>query len=317
MNAIVGKVAVKQDLIVSAYKPNDGFEERFYLEADSEEGVWDFVRTHLKYLPVTKKQGFDFVSIPGRAPRILYDQIIAYYVRKGYHVPIDGKKFQIGLSQRFLERDDMYFLPDQVAEYDRKKILDGKPIQQSLFVSDESSAIEWLRNLLRYKPQSFQDINPQFMKQIGGWSKNEVGLELSILLEQHFLLFNGNEDVPSQIHSYLSTNWPELRKLQKNDQGLIAKAKDRWYVPDPNKTGDLEKLREKALFKEFEEYKQTKKKFKIFRLEAVRAGFKKAWQDKDYAVIVTVAEKIPNKILEEDPKLLMWYDQSVTRIGGE
>ena len=86
----------------------------------------------------------------------------------------------------------MYFLPEQVAEYDRKKMIGGgRPLQQSLFISDEASAIEWLRSqLLRDKPQSFQDINPQFMKEIGGWSKNEVGLELSTLLEQNFLCYD-------------------------------------------------------------------------------------------------------------------------------
>lgn len=30
-----------------------------------------------------------------------------------------------------------------------------------------------------------------------------------------------------------------------------------------------------------------------------------------------VEYKIPNNVLEEDPKLLMWYDQAVTRMGGE
>ena len=194
----------------------------------------------------------------------------------------------------------------------------GRPLQQSLFVSDEASAIEWLRNLLRDKPQSFQDINPQFMKEISnGWSKNEVGLELSILLEQNFLKYDGNGAVPEQIHSYLSTNWKDMRNLPKSDPALMAKANGRWYVPDPNKIGDLEKLREKALLKEFEEYMQAKKKLKVFRLEAVRAGFKKAWQERNYAPIITVADKIPNKVLEEDPKLLMWYDQAVTRMGGE
>ena len=46
-------------------------------------------------------------------------------------------------------------------------------------------------------------------------------------------------------------------------------------------------------------------------------GFKKCWQDRDYATIVTVADKIPNNVLEEDPKLLMWYDQAVTRLGAD
>ena len=40
-------------------------------------------------------------------------------------------------------------------------------------------------------------------------------------------------------------------------------------------------------------------------------------KNRDYAVIVAVADKIPNNVLEEDPKLLMWYDQAVTRMGGE
>ena len=317
INANISRTAVKQDLVISAYKPNGGFEERFQKEAQTEEGVWDFVRTHLKYLPVTKRQGILLLMVPERDPRILFDQMIAFYVRKGYPVPISSQEFQIGLAQRFIERDGMYFLSDQVAEYDRKKMTSGVPQQLSMFVSDEASAIQWLRQLIKEKPQTFSDINPQFMQQLGGWSKNEAQLDLRELLNQNFLCYDGKGPVPEQIHAYLSTNWKELRNLPKDDPTLVAKARDRWYVPDPNKAGDLEKLREKALLKEFEEYKEVKKKLKVFRLEAVRAGFKKAWQERDYAVIVAVADKIPNNVLEEDPKLLMWYDQAVTRMGGE
>lgn len=315
--AVTTPTAVKQDLVISAYKPNGGFEERFQKEAQTEEGVWDFVRTHLKYLPVTKQQGTLLLFIPERDPRILFDQMVAYYVRKGYPVPISSQEFQIGLSQRFIERDGMYFLPDQVAEYDRKKMTSGELKQMAMFVSDEASAIQWLRQLIKEKPQTFSDINPQFMQQLGGWSKNEAQLDLRELLNQNFLCYDGKGPVPEQIHAYLSTNWKELRNLPKDDPTLVAKARDRWFVPDPNKAGDLEKLREKALLKEFEEYKEVKKKLKVFRLEAVRAGFKKAWQERDYAVIVAVADKIPNNVLEEDPKLLMWYDQAITRMGGK
>jgi len=205
-----------------------------------------------------------------------------------------------------------------VAEYDRKKMLTGGVNETiEMFVKDEESMIHWLRNVIKNKPQTFADLNPQFMQQLGGWSKNEAQLDLRELLNQNFLCYDGKEPVPEQIHAYLSTNWKELRNLPKDDPTLVAKARDRWYVPDPNKAGDLEKLREKALLKEFEEYKAAKKKLKVFRLEAVRAGFKKAWQERDYAVIVAVADTIPNNVLEEDPKLLMWYDQAVTRMGGE
>ena len=44
----VTSTAVKQDLVISAYKPNHGLEARFELEAGTEDGVWDFTRTHLR-----------------------------------------------------------------------------------------------------------------------------------------------------------------------------------------------------------------------------------------------------------------------------
>ena len=43
------------------------------------------------------------------------------------------------------------------------------------------------------------------------------------------------DEVPSQIHSYLSSNFKELRNLAKDNPLLRVRAKDRWYVPDPNK----------------------------------------------------------------------------------
>jgi len=212
----------------------------------------------------------------------------------------------------------MYFLPDQAAEYDKKRMTVREVLQLQLFVSDEASAIQWLKQQFTKKPQTFQDIHPQFMKEIGGWQKHEKPLELSELLKENFLSYDGKSDVPSQIHSYLSSNFKELRNLEKDDPALKTKAKDRWYVPDPNKAGDLEKLRERTLMREFEEYRESKRKrLKVFRLEAVRAGFKKAWQERDYATIIAVASKIPENILQEDPKLLMWYDQALTRTGEE
>ena len=316
LHAIIGPTAVKQDLVISAYKPTDGFEERFKNETQIERSVWDFVRTHLKFLPVTKRQGSLFQFINERDPRFLFDQIVAFYVRRGFPVPISSGDFRIGLAQRFSERDGMYFLPDQVAQYDRNKMVAGELAQMFIFVSDEASAIQWLRQLIKEKPQTFSDINPQFMQQLGSWSKNETHLDLRELLNQNFLCYDGKGRVPEQIHAYLSSNWKQLRNRAKDDPVLVTKARDRWYVPHPNKTSDLEKLREKTLIREFEEYKVVNKKLKVFRLEAVRAGFKRAWQERDYAVIVAVADNIPNNVLEEDPKLVMWYDQAVTRVGG-
>jgi hypothetical protein len=320
--------AVKQDLVISAYKPNGGLEERFKLEAGTEEGAWDFIRTHLKQLPVfvIKTEAASRLEagtttmeiIAERQNYLLFDRMVAFHVQRGVTVPLSAAEFYAGLAQRFPERDGMYFLPEQVAEYDKKRMTVREVLQLQLFVTDESSAIQWLKQQLVKKPQTFQEIHPQFLREIGGWQKYEKPLELSELLEQNFLRYDGKDEVPNQIHSYLSTNFKELRNLPKDDESLRAKGKDRWYVPDPNKAGDLEKLRERSLLKEFEDYRTSnQRRLKVFRLEAVRAGFKKAWQERNYATIITVARKVPENVLQEDPKLLMWYDQALTRSGED
>jgi DNA modification methylase len=317
INAYTTSTAVKQDLVISAYKPNGGFEERFINESD-EEGVWDFVRTHLGYLPVVKKEMNVLIKTPERDPRILFDQVVAYFVRNLRDVPLSSKEFQRGLQERFSERDGMVFLPEQVAEYDKERISSTQLKQLAIFVDDESSAIEWLRQLLNEKPQSYQDIHPKFMNELSGWKKAEVQLELSKLLEQNFLKYDGLGQLPPQIHSYLSTNFKEMRNLAKDDQQLIKKAKDRWFVPNPEREEDLQKVRDRDLLKQFSEYKEhAGRKLKTVRLEAVRCGFKKAWQERDYKTIIHVAEKIPQDLLQEDQKLLMWYDQAQTRASDE
>ena len=310
----VTSTAVKQDLVISAYKPNYGLEERFKLEAGTEDGVWDFVRTHMRQLPVFVSNNGRAEVIAERQSYLLFDRMVSFHVQRGVTVPLSAAEFYAGLEQRFPSREGMYFLPEQTAEYDKKRMTVKEVLQIELFVSDEATAIQWLRQQLTRKPQTFQDIHPQFLKQIGGWRKHEKLPELSEMLEQNFLCYDGKGEVPARIHSYLSTNFKELRNRPKDDPALRAKSRDRWYVPDPNKAGDLEKLREGALLREFKEYRESKqRRLKVFRLEAVRAGFKKAWQERDYNTIIAVASKIPEKILQEDPKLLMWYDQAVTR----
>ena len=316
----VTSIAIRQDLVISAYKPNHGLEERFKLEAGSEEGVWDFVRTHLSQLPVFVSKDGKAEVVAERQNYLLFDRMVAFHVQRGVTVPLSAAEFYAGVEQRFPFREGMYFLSEQIPEHDKKRMTVKEVLQLELFVVDEASAVQWLKQQLTRRPQTFQELHPQFLKEIAGWQKHERPLELSEMLEQNFLSYDGTGEVPSQIHSYLSTNFKELRKLAKDDAGLKAKGRDRWYVPDPNKAGDLEKLRDRSLLKEFEEYKQRTKKFKRgekFRMEAVRAGFKKAWQDRDYQTIIDIAQKIPENVLQEDPKLLMWYDQAVTRSGRE
>ena len=209
----------------------------------------------------------------------------------------------------------MVFLPDQVTEYDKRRMQVAVAPQMELFVTDERSAIDWLSDFLKRRPSTYEDIHPEFIAQLGaGWKKHETKPELASLLEANFIQYDGTYEVPSQIHSYLSTNHKDLRSLEKNSPALVAKAKDRWYVPDPNKAQDLEKKREKALLKEFETYKAfTGRKIKESRLEVLRAGFRAAWAAKDYKTIIGIANKLPEETLQEDEKLLTLYDLALTR----
>lgn len=317
--AVTTTTAVKQDLVISAYKPDGGLEERFSLSSGNEDSVWDFVRSHLKYLPTVKIREGNLEFVAERDPRIVFDRMVAWFVRHSFPVPMSSQEFQAGLSQRFVSRDGMIFLSEQVAAYDKKRAQSANAPQMELFVSDERSAIDWLTDFLKQRPSTYQELHPEFISQLGaGWKRHESKPELTALLEDNFIQFDGVGEVPSQIHSYLSTNHKDLRSLEKSDLQLVSKAKDRWYVPDPNKAQDLEKKRDKALMKEFEGYQSaTGRKLKEFRLEVLRAGFKASWAAKDYKAIIAIAQKIPEEALQEDEKLLLWYDQALTRSDSE
>jgi DNA modification methylase len=279
-NQVTTTSAVKQDLVISAYKPKESFKREFISNAGSEETAWSFVRQHLEKLPVVVIKNGKIELIAERQAFLLYDRMVAYHVVNGIPVPLDATDFYKGLDERFLKRDGMYFLADQVNEYDTARIVnDVEPIQFELFVTNEKSAIAWLYQQLE-TPRTYAELQPKFMQEIKAWDKFEVRPELSVLLEENFL---------------------------QDDKG-------RWYIPDITKAADVAKLREKKLLKEFEGYLATKGKLKLFRTEAIRVGFAKLWADKNYKLIVETAERLPEKVVQEDDKLLMYYDISLGRI---
>lgn len=317
--AVTTTTAVKQDLVISAYKPSNEMKSEIIENQSTDESAWIFVRNHLEQLPVHMGQKGSSELIVERTPRVLFDRMVSYHVQNGLNVPLSSAEFQSGIEQRFPMRDGMAFLETQVAEYDKKRIQAKEFVQLSLFVTDENSAIEWLRQQLLKKPQTRQDLHPNFMKEIQHIAKHEMLPELDVLLEQNFLMYDGEGEVPSQIHTYLSSDYKDLRGLSKKDSRLIDKARNRWYVPDPNKQADLEKLREKSLLREFNQYVEelsnSKKKLKQFRTEAIRIGFYKAWTEKNYQVIVDIGNRLPESILQEDEKLLRYYDNAQTKLG--
>ncbi|EOX3448205.1 DNA methyltransferase [Vibrio cholerae] len=60
--AVNSSTAVKQDLVISAYKPSESFSLNFK-NGNGVDGVWEFVSNHLKHLPVTKLEGNELVLI--------------------------------------------------------------------------------------------------------------------------------------------------------------------------------------------------------------------------------------------------------------
>jgi hypothetical protein len=131
-------------------------------------------------LPVVKIQNKEILPVDERQPRILFDHVIAYYVRKGIQIPIASSQvFQAGLKEKFDERDGMYFLHEQALEYDKKRMLTSGVKQSELFVINEESAIQWLKSILSDKPQAIQDIYPEYMQKLTGFDKKEEKLELS------------------------------------------------------------------------------------------------------------------------------------------
>jgi hypothetical protein len=302
--------SVNKDLVITAYRPSQDLENRFKLEAGTKDGVWNFVQEHLGRLPVLVKHDGKAVLIPERQKYLLYDRMLAFHVERGVTIPLDASEFYLGLEQKYPERDGMYFLANQVTEYDRKRLLLREFMQLELFVADEVTAIQWIKQQLNKKPQTFQELQPQFLQEIGGWLDYEESLELSVLLEENFLVYGGVGEVPSQIHSYLSTNFKELRGVAKSDRSLMSKAKDRWYAPDPRKEADLEQIRQRTLVREFRKCLESKGKLKHVRTEALRAGFKQCWQQKDYATIVQMAKRVPEAVIHEDPALLMYFDNA-------
>lgn len=172
----------------------------------------------------------------------------------------------------------MFFLAEQVGEYDKKHAEFSGGIQLSIMIASESDGIQWLRQELK-RPRTYQELHPIWTKAISGIRKGDVLPELKSILEENFL---------------------------KDDEG-------KWRTPNPNEAKDIDLLRLKALLREFNNYVQLvsqpkAKKLKEVRIEALKAGFQLLWEKKDFKTVVFLGDMIPQNILLEDEHLLMYYD---------
>ena len=284
MRSITTSTAVRQDLAITCYKPSDEIIDMITKQVGSKENVWDFIEYHLGKLTSHIEKDNKTTTVIERSPKILYDRLISYYVQHGLPVPLDAHDFQAGLRERFVERDGMFFTALQAAEYEEKRKHTDGFVPMGIIVSDEANGIEWLKNQLRDNPKTYQQIQPEWMQAINGLRKGDILPELKTLLEENF----------------------------------IEMEDGRWRLPNIQDDVDKNLIRTKALLKEFNLYKEQaskpKAKLKEVRVEALRAGFKQCYIDKDFATIVLVGDKIPQNLRDEDEVLLQFYDIALNKL---
>ena len=280
--AVTTPTAVKQDLIISVYKPSTSFDNNFKQNQNTKIAIWNFIDEHLSHL-----QKFNSKTIVERTPRILYDRLISYYLTNNLPNPIDSIDFQLELKERYEERNGMYFNADEASYYDIQKSkhtnfeYEEDPI---LIVYNEQVGIKWLAQKLKEKKLVYSDIQPDWMKAISV-NEGDVLPELKTLLEENFL---------------------------QDEDG-------HWFLPDLENKAHLDLKRKKRLLKTWETYvgevnKPKPKKLKETSLEALRYGFESCYHQKDFKTIVKVAEKIPQNLLMEDEVLLQFYDIAVMKV---
>ncbi len=282
--AVTTTTAVKQDLVITCYKPSDELMFKFESSFDKSSNAMDFIEELLAHLPVHLEKDSSTTAVVERSPKILYDRLISYYVQHGYAIPMDAQEFQKGLRDRFIERDGMYFTASQAVEYEDKKSKTTGIVPMALFIGSEAEGIEWLKRELN-TPQTYSELQPEWMKNMTSTKKGDVLPELSEILEENF----------------------------------IKDVNGKWRKPDAEKAADLEIIRGRKMMKEFNMYleqacKPKAKRMKDTRLEVLRYGFKECYKQKDYQSIITVSDHIQESLLQEDEILLQYYDIAISRV---
>jgi len=278
---VTALTAAKRDLIISAYKPAEQLELIIGPAAGKPETAWAFVREHLRHLPPTaeREPSGAVRRVRERLPDRLYDRMEAFHLQRNLAIPVTFAEFLEGLDKQFRKRDGMVFLDEQVVAYDRERATISELQAAQLFITDEDSAIQWLRQLLnaRGTPQPYSAIMPEFFREMqAGLPDWESPPDLRLLLQWAFVA---------------------------DDQG-------QWYVPDPKKQGDLDKLRRRELLTEFASYGAGRGPLTAFSLAAVRAGFSDAWERRDFDTIVAVGRRLPVDAFTQDERLLFYLDNA-------
>ena len=269
--------AVKNDLIINAYKPRAGFAQRFLSQAG--QGLEaDFVRQHLERLPVAANVE--------RSKEMLFSKYLAYYVQHGYQVAYNGEQFYGALPQwGLVERDNYWFADEtQANEYEKRKVKGGKKgpsAQAVLFVSDERSARQWLWDFLK-TPKSYDEIYTAFVKALQT-SEDQLP-EPMTMLEEGFVRANGDWKRPDALTQ---------AELEARRQARLLRQ-----------------------FEEYLELARSGRRLQELRKEALVAGFTEAYRDGRFEDILRVGKKLPKRLVDSSPDLFDFIDIAEAKLDA-
>lgn len=267
--------AVKNDLIINAYKPRAGFAQRFLSQAGR--GLeTEFVRQHLAQLPLAANVE--------RSKEMLYSKYLAYYVQHGYQVAYNAEQFYRALPQwGLVERDGYWFADEaQANEYEKRKArIHGRTRQAQavLFVSDERSARQWLWGFLD-EPKTYDEIYTAFVKALQ--TPEDQLPEPMVMLEEGFVRVNGYWKRPDALTEAELDARRQARLLRQFEE----------YLATARSGGRLKEVRKEALVTGF--------------TEAYRAG---RFQD-----ILTVGRRLDKRLLESSPDLFDFVDIAQAKV---
>lgn len=274
--------AVKNDLVINAYKPKTEFSERFLKNAGEGTEV-DFVAQQLEHLPIRPNIE--------RTEKMLYSKMLAHYVENGFKIKYDSTNFYKLLSDNFVELDGYWFLDSQVKAYNEwksglsldqiKEVLGG---QQIIFVSDEKSALTWMYNFL-HQPRTYSEIFTAY-QQVATTTDDKIP-ELREVLDNNFILEEGKYRRPVSREEKEEINKNRERELDRAFQRLLKQAREQ------------------------------KGKIRNVRREALVYGFTRCYQEGKYQDILTVADKLYASTLEASGDIMDFVDIARIKTSGE
>ncbi|MCS6904598.1 MAG: DNA methyltransferase, partial [Bacteroidia bacterium] len=275
--AVTTPTAVKQDLILSCYKPVEEV-ERAILEKTGADQIQIFIEDLLKHLPIVRIEKGEVVAVAERQPKILYDKLLIYCISHQRYVPMDAREFQEFLSFHFYERHGSYYTAEQAKEYDAilAQRNQSEPKQVTLFITNEQEAVAWLQAELKQKPQRVQDLLPRYMSALAT-DKREIIRELPEILEDNF----------------------------------IEDSDNRWRLPREEEKEEYLRRRRSKLGKEFERLEraiESGERLKQVRRDVVLFGMERYYETEQWNKILKISKGLPKGYVEEDEQLFMYYE---------